>query len=112
TKKQVELAESILNEYGLDYVGEFIVGMRDMHHVIDVLFDKGDPEETRQANACFGKLLSEFGRRGYAVYRVNTAFMEQAADLYGPVKRSVDQKLKRALDPNGIIAPGKSGIFI
>jgi 4-cresol dehydrogenase (hydroxylating) len=112
TKKQVELAESILNEYGLDYVGEFIVGMRDMHHVIDVLFDKSDPEETRKANECFGKLLSEFGKRGYAVYRVNTGFMEQAAELYGPVKRSVDQTLKRALDPNGIIAPGKSGIFI
>jgi len=28
------------------------------------------------------------------------------------VKRDVDQTLKRALDPNGIIAPGKSGIFI
>lgn len=112
TKKQVELAESILNEYGLDYVGEFIVGMRDMHHVIDVLFDKGDPEERARANECFGKLLAEFGKRGYAVYRVNTGFMEQAAELYGPVKRSVDQKLKRALDPNGIIAPGKSGIYI
>lgn len=112
TKKQVQLAESILNEYGLDYVGEFIVGMRDMHHVIDVLFDKGDPEERAKANECFGKLLTEFGKRGYAVYRVNTGFMEQAAELYGPVKRSIDQKLKRALDPNGIIAPGKSGIYI
>jgi len=112
TRKQVELAESILSEYGLDYVGEFIVGMRDMHHLIDVLFDKGNPEETSMANECFGKLLSEFGKRGYAVYRVNTGFMDQTAELYGPVKRSVDQKLKRALDPNGIIAPGKSGIFV
>ena len=112
TKAQMELAESILNEYGLDYVGEFIVGMRDMHHVVDVLFDRSNPEETKKAHECFGKLLAEFGKRGYAVYRVNTGFMEEAANLYGPVKREVDRKLKRALDPNGILAPGKSGIFI
>lgn len=112
TKAQMELAETILNEYGLDYVGEFVVGMRDMHHIVDVLFDRTNPEETAAAHECFGRLLTEFGNRGYAVYRVNTGFMEQAAQLYGQVKRNVDQTLKRALDPNGIIAPGKSGINI
>jgi len=29
-----------------------------------------------------------------------------------PVKRDVERKIKRALDPNGILAPGKSGIRI
>ncbi|MDR6708818.1 MAG: 4-cresol dehydrogenase [Novosphingobium sp. 63-713] len=112
TRDQTELAKKILGEFGLDYVAEYIVGMRDMHHIIDVLFDRSNPEEMERAHACFAKLLSEFGKRGYAVYRVNTAFMDQTADLYGPVKRHVDQALKRALDPNGIIAPGKSGIRI
>jgi 4-cresol dehydrogenase (hydroxylating) len=32
------------------------------------------------------------------------------ADTYGPVQRSVNKILKDALDPNGILAPGKSGI--
>jgi 4-cresol dehydrogenase (hydroxylating) len=112
TVEQTRLAKSILAEYGLDYVAEYIVGMRDMHHVIDVLFDRSDEAEMARAHACFTKLLTEFGKRGYAVYRVNTAFMDQAADLYGPVKRKVDQTLKQALDPNGILAPGKSGIRI
>ena len=112
TVEQTRLAKEILGEYGLDYVAEYIVGMRDMHHIIDVLYDRSDPEEMKRAHECFGKLLSEFGKRGYAVYRVNTAFMDQTADLYGPVKRKIDQTLKRALDPNGILAPGKSGIRI
>ncbi len=111
TKAQMDLAQDILNEYGLDYVAEFIVGMRDMHHIVDVLYDRSNPEEQKRADECFGKLLSEFGKRGYAVYRVNTGFMEETAELYGDVKRDVDQRIKRALDPNGIIAPGKSGIF-
>jgi 4-cresol dehydrogenase (hydroxylating) len=108
--KQVKLAKTILNKHGLDYVGEFIVGWRDMHHVIDVLFDRSNPEETKRANACFNELLDEFEKEGYAVYRVNTAFQERVARSYGPVKRSVEQKIKRALDPNGILSPGKSGI--
>ncbi|MDZ5456230.1 FAD-binding oxidoreductase [Azohydromonas lata] len=110
--KQVELATRILNKHGLDYVGEFIVGWRDMHHVIDVLYDRSNPEETKRANACFHELLDEFEKQGYGVYRVNTAFQERVASTYGPVKRDVERRLKRALDPNGILAPGKSGIRI
>lgn len=109
---QFGLAKSILNKHGLDYVGEFIVGWRDMHHVIDVLYDRSSEEETQRANACFAELLDEFEKRGYAVYRVNTAFQERVANSYGPVKRRLERTLKRALDPNGILSPGKCGIDI
>lgn len=108
--KQRRLAKTILNKHGLDYVGEFIVGWRDMHHVIDVLYDRTDPEETQRARACFNDLLDSFEREGYAVYRVNTEFMDRVAQSYGPVKRRVEHAIKRALDPNNILAPGKSGI--
>lgn len=86
--------------------------MRDMHHVIDLLFDKTDEEDTKNAHACMSELIEEFRKRGYAVYRTNNDFMEQVADCFGPVQRKVNQTLKRALDPNGIIAPGKSGITV
>ena len=108
--KQRRLAKQILNKYGLDYVGEFIVGWRDMHHVIDVLYDKSDPDEMERADACFNELLDVFESEGYAVYRVNTRFQERVAEIYGPVKRRVEHAIKKALDPNNILAPGKSGI--
>ena len=110
--KQAKMAKDILNKYGFDYVGEFIVGWRDMHHVIDVLYDRTNPEEMQRAHDCFAELLDEFEKHGYAVYRVNTAFQERVANSYGQVKRDVERKIKRALDPNGILAPGKSGIRI
>lgn len=109
-EKQKTMARTILNRHGLDYVGEFIVGWRDMHHVIDVLFDRTNPEETARARACFDELLDAFEKEGYAVYRVNTEYMDRVARVYGPVKRRVEHALKRALDPNNILAPGKSGI--
>ena len=110
TMKQMDMAKRIMGKHGLDYVGEFIVGWRDMHHIIDVLFDKTKPEEVAAAHACFTELLAEFSKAGYGTYRTNTAFMDKVADTYGPVQRKVFQRLKRALDPNGILAPGKSGI--
>jgi 4-cresol dehydrogenase (hydroxylating) flavoprotein subunit len=112
TLKQMELAKAILGKHGLDYVGEFIVGWRDMHHIIDVLFDKTNPAEVKAANACFQELLGEFSNAGYGTYRTNTAFMDQVAATYGPVQQSVFRKIKKALDPNGILSPGKSGIRI
>ena len=110
TLKQMEMAKRIMARHGLDYVGEFIVGWRDMHHIIDVLFDKTKPEEVKAAHDCFSELLAEFSKAGYGTYRTNTAFMDKVADTYGPVQKAVFKRLKKALDPNGILAPGKSGI--
>ena len=47
---------------------------------------------------------------GYGSYRTITAFMDKVADKYGPVQGSINRRLKKALDPNGILASGKSGI--
>lgn len=112
TLNQVNLATKILNKYGLDYVGEFIVTQRCMHHIIDVLYDRTDPEEMKRAHDCFAKLLDEFEKAGYGVYRVNNVYMDRVAQSFGEVQRSINHTLKKALDPNGIFAPGKSGIDI
>src|SRR5690348_15174659 len=110
TLKQMSLTKQILGKHGLDYSGEFIVGMRDMHHIVDVLYDKTNPEQVKAAYQCFDELLTTFSAQGYGIYRVNTEFMDKVADTYGPVQRKVNKTLKKALDPNGILAPGKSGI--
>lgn len=112
TLKQMTLAKTILGKYGFDYVGEFIVGWRDMHHVIDLLYDRSDDAQTKAAYACYDELLQAFAEQGYGVYRANTAFADKVAQTYGPVKRSVERKLKKALDPNNILAPGRCGISL
>lgn len=109
-RKQAALAKRILHKHGLDYVAEFIVGPRDMHHVIDVLYNRADPDEMQRADTCFNELLDEFEKEGYAVYRVATRFQERVARSYGAVKRSLEHAIKRAVDPNNILAPGRAGI--
>jgi len=112
TLKQMKTAKEILGKYGFDYVGEFIVGWRDMHHIIDLLYDRSDPQEMHKAYACYDELLQTFAKEGYGVYRTSTAFAEKVAATYGPVKRDVERRLKKALDPNNIIAPGRCGISL
>jgi len=56
--------------------------------------------------------LHAFAEQGYGVYRTSTAFAEKVAATYGPVKREVERRLKKALDPNNILAPGRCGISL
>jgi 4-cresol dehydrogenase (hydroxylating) len=109
---QMKVATEILNKYGFDYVSEFIVGWRDMHHIIDLLYDRTQPEEMKRAYKCFDELLAVFTKNGYGTYRTNTAFMDKVSKSYGQGMRDIHHKLKRALDPNNILAPGKSGISL
>lgn len=110
--KQVKLATETLNKFGFDYLAEFIVGWRDMHHVIDLLYNRNNPEETARAYKCFDELVTVFARNGYGTYRTNPAFMNKVADTYGTQMRRIHHSLKKALDPNNILAPGKSGISL
>jgi len=110
--QQVTLAREILGKYGFDYICGYVVGVRDMHHIIDLLYDRSDPAEMKKAYDCFDELVTQFASRGFGIYRTSTAFMDKVADTFGPVQRDINRKIKRALDPNGILAPGKSGIRI
>ena len=102
----------VMGEFGFDYLGGFMVQAREMVAVIDLLYDRSNPQEMAKAHACYDKLISAFAKIGIGVYRTNTGFMDKAAEIQGAVRKDVNQRIKRALDPNGIIAPGKSGIHV
>jgi 4-cresol dehydrogenase (hydroxylating) len=110
TVVQIELAKQILGKYGLDYTAAFAIGSRELHHIVALLYDRGDDAEHARAEACYTELVTGFGARGWASYRTGVQAMDLVAQQFGDVNRAVNAKLKRALDPNGIIAPGKSGI--
>ena len=112
--KQYRMIQKTCHEFGFDYIGEFAVGWRDMHHILMLMFDRRDAAETKRAHECFARLIDEAAAEGYGEYRTNLAFMDQVARTYGANGGSLlklQQRIKRALDPNGILAPGKNGIW-
>ena len=107
---QMALAKEILGKYAFDYAPAFAVGGRELHHIIFLMFDKGDPAEERRAQTCIEEMIVRFGERGWASYRTGVSTMGLVAQQYGEANRQFNARLKQALDPNHILAPGKSGI--
>ncbi len=107
---QTKLARQILDSHGFDYTAAYAIGWRDLHHIIALLYDKSDPEQEKKADACYRELVTSFGKKGWASYRTGVNSMELVAQQYGQTNRDFNKLLKNAIDPNGVIAPGKSGI--
>jgi len=107
-RRHMEIARPIFRKHGFDYIGEFIAATRDQHHVMMLLHKQ--PDEMPQAMRCYRDLTDAFCDEGYLPYRTNVAFMEHTMSRLDPVFRDVCIRIKRALDPNGILAPGKNGI--
>ncbi|PQE15069.1 Vanillyl-alcohol oxidase protein [Rutstroemia sp. NJR-2017a BVV2] len=111
---QYELAKSRCLEAGLDFLDKFVVGMRDMHHIVCIVFDKNSKESKKKALWAIRTLIQEFKERGWGVYRTHLACMDQVAETYdwndGALMK-FNEQMKNGLDPNGILAPGKNGIW-
>jgi 4-cresol dehydrogenase (hydroxylating) len=107
-RKHMEIARPIFWKHGFDYIGEFIAATRDQHHVMMLLHKQ--PDEMERAMRCYRELTDAFCDQGYLPYRTNVAFMDHTMSRLDPVFREVCVQIKRALDPRGILAPGKNGI--
>lgn len=112
--KQYAMVRDRSFEYGFDYVGEFIVGWREMHHVYTLIFDRTRSDTKKQAYDLFETLVADAAANGYGEYRTHLAFMDQIAATYDwndNALMRLHERMKDALDPNGILSPGKQGVW-
>ena len=104
----------IMNAHGFDYITEFVVGFRGMINLLMVMFDPRDEEHCRRADACSREIITTAARYGYGELKANLEYMDLVKGIYHANDNGLwhtIQKLKDALDPGGILSPGKSGIW-
>ena len=82
--------------------------------VTTLFFDTNDEQQTTHAYEAYGKLVVELGKAGYPIYRTNLQNMDLVAEQFdwgNHAQRRLNERLKDMLDPNGILSPGKQGIW-
>ena len=112
----IETFDKIYRKYGQRFYGG------DLHnhnpHCLVVLvgarIKQGDAAHNKQARDMVRELIVEGGKHGYGEYRTPIVFMDEAAQAYDFNDNALlrmNERIKDSLDPNGILAPGKNGIW-
>jgi len=104
------LARQRFQEAGLDFwVAVLLMNPRSVTCLMNILYDKDDPAESQRALALYHRLLDDMRAGGYQQYRACLlAWPHMQADA--PDVHRLNQRIKEALDPASILAPGRYGI--
>lgn len=78
------------------------------------MFNKKDSAQKKKVQWLIRTLIDDCAANGWGEYRTHLAVMDQIMGTYNWNNSSFlkfNELLKNAVDPNGIIAPGKSGVW-
>ena len=105
---------ALYEKYGMDYHASFAMGERSLTNVNQLLYNKDDADMMSRVGGMFSELIGDAKAHGYGEYRTHIEYMDAVADTFdfnNHALRRLNERVKDALDPNGILAPGKSGIW-
>jgi len=73
-----------------------------------------DAARNQRARELFGRIVDRCGERGWGCYRTSPAFQDRVVSKYSFNNNALlrfQEKLKDGIDPNGILSPGRYGIW-
>ncbi|UMR29332.1 FAD-binding oxidoreductase [Massilia sp. MB5] len=101
------MAEAIFQRHRFDLFATFsMISERALGGVLTIAYDKEDGAESARAQACYDELFGRLMQAGYIPYRVGLQSMD-ALDNGNDSYWDLVRRLKAALDPAGILAPGR-----
>jgi 4-cresol dehydrogenase (hydroxylating) len=97
---------------GFDYAGGFTLFPRHAIALSLVAFDRENASQCESVATLMHTLIAMSRDRGQAPYRSHVAFMDDIARSYGDGGLAgLKDLLKDALDPLGVLSPGKQGVW-
>lgn len=103
----MKMVEPIFDAHGFEALVTFtLVTDRAMVAILNVVFDKADPEESRKAQACYNETVQVISAAGYIPYRSGLQGMDRLRDP-DDVFWQVASQIKATLDPKDILARGR-----
>ena len=73
-----------------------------------------NPEENRKIRNIFQQLVESMAEQGWAEYRAPAVYQDAVSNTYSfnnHALRRFREKIKDAVDPNGIISAGRYGVW-
>lgn len=105
-----KLGRSIYAKHGMDYIIMHVASARFARGLHVLVWNKDDSDENARADACYRELTVEFAKRGVGVGRAPVDYYDLHMDMAMPALQNAYREIKKALDPNGVLSPGKYGI--
>ncbi|MDD5298290.1 MAG: FAD-binding oxidoreductase [Rhodocyclaceae bacterium] len=103
----VAMVEAIMYEYKIEpLITLTSISDRCFDSTVPLLFDVSSEASLRNAEDCFHALLKAGQEKGFLPYRVGIQAMDWITEDGGTYWQVVRQ-IKKALDPDGILAPGR-----
>jgi len=112
--EQLKRARALFRDFGFDFYGGFTLGERHVNQVNMLAYAKDDPDMVRRARGLFEALMRDAKGRNFGEYRSHLSYMDAVAETYdfnGHALQRLNETVKDALDPNGVLAPGKQGVW-
>lgn len=110
----VDSVRAVVERHGLDHVGGFTMFGRHAVMLTLLAFDGADADARTLVNDTFSELLDELAAQGHLPYRAHPSYMDKIAELYNfndGIHRETVRRIKSVLDPRGVLAPGKQGVW-
>jgi 4-cresol dehydrogenase (hydroxylating) flavoprotein subunit len=105
-----KICRKIYEDFGLDYTVMNVCGPRFARGLHVITFNRDDADECRRADECYKAMSHEVAKRGVFVGRAPLDYHRFHMDQAMPSYRDACGAIKRAFDPNNVIAPGRYGI--